>query len=247
VGEEIGTIWGLECLGFFESDEEAESWADQRKVSDNIVKTGAGDLKFKDQGVQDGKIDKGQETLDDPGDLIRIGNSSVRLPYSFDFTFAWNNFDLNVFFQGVGKRDFYPGVECAILWGPFNRWYNPVWKHIAGNYWTEDNRDAYFPRLRGYMSNNARNELGIPNTKYLQDASYLRLKTLTVGYTIPTKVTSKIGLSKVRMFFSGQNLLTFTRLFKCFDPEAINNLNNNGAGFVYPIQRTMTFGLDVNF
>ncbi len=247
VGEEIGTIWGLECLGFFESDEEAESWADQRKVSDNIVKTGAGDLKFKDQGVQDGKIDKGQETLDDPGDLIRIGNSSVRLPYSFDFTFAWNNFDLNVFFQGVGKRDFYPGVECAILWGPFNRWYNPVWKHIAGNYWTEDNRDAYFPRLRGYMSNNARNELGIPNTKYLQDASYLRLKTLTVGYTIPAKVTSKIGLSKVRMFFSGQNLLTFTRLFKCFDPEAINNLNNNGAGFVYPIQRTMTFGLDVNF
>lgn len=247
VGEEIGTIWGLECLGYFTSDEEAASWANQKKVSDNIVTPRAGDLKFKDQGVQDGKIDKGQETLDDPGDLIRIGNSSVRLPYSLDLTFAWNNFDLNIFFQGVGKRDFYPGAECAIFWGPYNRWYNPVWKHLEGNYWTEDNPDAYFPRLRAYMSNSTNNELGVPNTKYLQDASYLRLKTLTLGYTIPAKLTGKIGLSKVRMFFSGQNLLTFTKLYKCFDPEAINNLNNNGAGFVYPIQRTMTFGLDVNF
>ena len=247
VGEEIGTIWGLECLGYFSSDEEAAGWADQKKVTGTIQTLQAGDLKFKDQGAGDGIIDKGKETLDEPGDLVRIGNSSVRLPYSIDFTFNWNNFDFNIFFHGVGKRDFYPGTECAIFWGPYNRWYNPVWKHLAGNYWTEDNPNAYFPRLRAYQANVGSNELGTPNTKYLQDASYLRLKTLTLGYTIPQRLTQVVGLSRVRAFFSGQNLLTFTRLHECFDPEAINNLNNNGAGFVYPIQRTATFGIDVTF
>lgn len=246
VGEEIGTIWGLECLGFFQSKEEIAGWADQSKVTTNIKQLMPGDLKFKDQNA-DNVIDKGQETLNDPGDLVRIGNTSSRFPYSFDINLSWNNFDLNVFFQGVGKRDFYPGTESALMWGTYNRWYNPIWKHIAGNYWTEDNPDAYFPRLRGYMANNATNELGIPNTRYLQDASYLRLKTLTFGYTIPQHITRKVKIDKVRFFFSGHNLLTFTKLFECFDPEAISNLNGNGAGFVYPIQRTFTFGLDINF
>lgn len=246
VGEEIGTIWGLECLGYFSSDEEAQSWANQKKVQDNIKTVQAGDMKFKDQN-DDNIIDKGQQTLDDPGDLVRIGNSSARFPYSLDLAFNWNGFDLNLFFQGVGKRDFYPGAECAIFWGPYNRWYNPVWQHLEGAYWTEDNRDAYFPRLRAYMANNENNELGVANDKYLQDASYLRLKTLTFGYTIPSKLTKKICIDKARVFFSGQNLMTFTNLYECFDPEAINNINNNGAGFVYPIQRTLTFGLDINF
>lgn len=246
VGEEIGTIWGLETLGFFSSDEEAAGWADQTEVTTNMKNIGAGDIKFADLD-KNGKITKGKETLYDHGDLKRIGNTSIRFPYSIDLSLNWNNFDLNVFFQGVGKREFYPGPEAALFWGFYNRYYNPVMEHHVDNFWTPENPNAYFPRLRAYMANNTTNELGVSQTKYLQDASYLRLKTLTFGYTIPRHLTQKLRIEKLRVFFSGQNLLTFTKLHEAFDPEAISNISSNGAGLVYPIQRTFTFGIDLNF
>lgn len=108
---------------------------------------GAGDIKFADLN-KDGKITKGKETLYDHGDLKRIGNSSIRFPYSIDLSLAWNNFDLNVFFQGVGKREFYPGPEAALFWGFYNRYYNPVMEHHVGNFWTPENPNAYFPKPR---------------------------------------------------------------------------------------------------
>ncbi len=245
-GERIGTIWGFETLGFFSSDEEAAGWANQTEVTTNMKDIGAGDIKFADLN-KDGKITKGKETLYDHGDLKRIGNSSIRFPYSIDLSLAWNNFDLNVFFQGVGKREFYPGPEAALFWGFYNRYYNPVMEHHAGNFWTPENPNAYFPKPRTYMANNKTNELGVEQTRYLQDASYLRLKTLTFGYTIPQHLTRKLRIDKLRVFFSGQNLLTFTDLHEAFDPEAISNISSNGAGLVYPIQRTFTFGIDLNF
>lgn len=246
VGEDIGTIWGLTTLGFFESDEEAIGWADQTEVSMLPNDLGAGDIKFEDKN-NDGRITKGKQTLYDHGDLTRIGNSSIRYPYSFDMSFDWNNFDLNIFFQGVGQRDFYPGPEASLFWGFYNRYYNPVMEHHVGNYWTPENPNAYFPRLRAYIAQKDIHELGVTQTRYLQDASYLRLKTLSLGYTIPKSITMKAGLERVRMFFSGQNLLTFTKLHEAFDPEAIANSSGNGAGLVYPIQRTITVGLDINF
>jgi TonB-linked SusC/RagA family outer membrane protein len=246
VGEEIGTIWGLTTLGFFETDEEAMEWADQTEVSMLPNNLSAGDIKFADLN-RDGKITKGKQTLYDPGDLSRIGNTSIRYPYSFDFSIDWNNIDLNVFLQGVGQRDFYPGPEAAFFWGFYNRYYNPVMEHHVGNYWTPENTDAYFPRPRAYIAQKNNYDLGSTQTKYLQDASYLRLKTLTIGYTIPQVYTNKIWINKLRVFFTGQNLFTFTDLHEAFDPEAITNLNNNGAGLVYPLQRTFTFGADINF
>jgi len=246
VGERIGTLWGFETLGFFSSDEEAAGWADQTEVTTNMKNIGAGDIKFADLN-KDGRITKGKQTLQNHGDLKRIGNSSIRFPYSIDLSLMWNNFDLNVFFQGVGKRDFYPGPEASLFWGFYNRYYNPVMEHHVDNFWTPDNPNAYFPRPRAYMANNTTNELGVTQTRYLQDASYLRLKTLTFGYTIPRHLTRKLRIDKLRVFFSGQNLLTFTDLHEAFDPEAIANVSSNGAGLVYPMQRTFTFGIDLNF
>jgi len=246
VGEKIGTIWGLKTLGFFESDEEAQAWADQTEVGKNMKYFQAGDIKFEDKN-KDGKITKGKQTLYDHGDLERIGNTSARFPYSLDLLANWNNFDLNIFLQGVGKRDFYPGGETAYFWGFYNRWYNPVFEHIEGNYWTPENTNAYFPRPRAYTAIDDQTQLGVPQTRYLQDASYLRLKTLTFGYTIPKHLTRKLGLEKFRLYFTGQNLLTFTNLSKVFDPEAINSTEGTAAGFIYPIQKTLTFGLEVVF
>lgn len=246
VGEEIGTIWGLTTLGYFDSDEEALGWANQTEVSMLPNDLRAGDIKFEDIN-KDGKITKGKQTLYDHGDLRRIGNTSIRFPYSFDFTFDWNNIDINLYLQGVGQRDFYPGPESAFFWGFYNRYYNPVMEHHVGNYWTPENTDAYFPRPRAYIAQKDYYELGSVQTKYLQDASYLRLKTLTLGYTIPKTLTSKIWIDKLRVFFTGQNLLTFTKLHEAFDPEAISNISSNGAGLVYPVQRTLTFGVDINF
>ena len=249
-GEQVGTIWGFHTLGFFASDDEASHWANQSQVSELINQPLAGDIKFGDLNG-DGKIDRGGLTTSNPGDLMRIGNSSIRYPYSVDLRLQYAGFDLNVFFQGVGKRDFYPSREAAHFWGFYNRWNNPVYEHIAGNYWTPENPDAYFPRPRAYMALNENRPLGVKQTRYLQNAAYLRMKTMTLGYTLPTKLTQKAGISGVRVFFSGQNLITWTKLSKAFDPEAISDEVDsstfNGDGFVYPVQRVLTAGLEINF
>ncbi len=249
-GEQVGTIWGFHTLGFFASDDEASHCTNQSQVSELINQPLAGDIKFGDLNG-DGKIDRGGLTTSNPGDLMRIGNSSIRYPYSVDLRLQYAGFDLNVFFQGVGKRDFYPSREAAHFWGFYNRWNNPVYEHIAGNYWTPENPDAYFPRPRAYMALNENRPLGVKQTRYLQNAAYLRMKTMTLGYTLPTKLTQKAGISGVRVFFSGQNLITWTKLSKAFDPEAISDEVDsstfNGDGFVYPVQRVLTAGLEINF
>lgn len=249
-GERLGTIWGFNTLGLFASDDEASKWVDQTQVSELINKPLAGDIKFEDLNG-DGVINRGDLTIHKPGDVKRIGNTSIRYPYSLDFRFQYAGFDLNLFFQGVGKRDFYPSRESAYFWGFYNRWNNPVYEHLAGNYWTPENPNAYFPRPRAYMALNENRPLGVKQTRYLQNASYLRMKTLALGYSLPAKITRKAGISGARIFFSGQNLFTWTKLSKAFDPEAISDEVDsetfNGDGFVYPIQRVLTGGLEINF
>ena len=255
-GYEIGQIWGLTTEGLFKTDEEYQNHANQKKVQEVEYLRGghpmAGDIKFADING-DGEISMGNNTLDNHGDQQIIGNSSIRLPYSFGFNFNWNKIDLSAFFQGVGKRDFWPGRESAYFWGFYNRWNNPVYEHIAGNYWTEDNPEAYFPRLRAYQANPASStrSLSVVQTRYLQDASYLRLKSVVIGYSLNGRFLEKAGISNIRFFASGENLLTWTKMSKALDPEALNDEVDastfNGSGFVYPVQRTMTGGLEINF
>lgn len=254
-GMEIGEIWGYHTLGFFSSDDEYIKYGvDQRKVQSTSYSLNghplAGDLKFEDRNG-DKKIDNGANTANDPGDMYKIGNSQPRYSYGIGAGASWNGISLDVFLQGIGKRDFWPGIESGIFWGFYNRWNQPVYDHIYNNYWTPENPDAYFPRLRAYDALNGTRQLGVKQTRYLQNAAYLRVKNITLGYTLPARWMHSVGISSAKLFFSGQNLFEFTKLSKAFDPETIGDEadsgTSNGNGFVYPIQRTYTFGLDVNF
>ena len=256
VGQRLGDIWGFQTEGFFESESDIAKHADQSYfVVSNNNKLLPGDIKFADLNG-DGKVNKGKNTLDDPGDQKIIGNSSIRFPYGVTGIVDWNNFSLSFFFQGIGKRDWFPSTEAAYFWGQYNRPYSFL-PAFNLNRWTEENpsQDAYFPRYRGYVALSGTRELAVPQTRYLQNASYVRLKNLTIGYSLPHNLIQRLKLSAVRIYLTGQNLWTYSPMFKVtknFDPEVIEGsdpeINSGGGdGFSYPMQKTYTLGLNINF
>lgn len=239
VGQEIGEIWGLTTEGFFQSNEEVAHHADQREVASypGTRPVQAGDVKFKDVNG-DNIISEGSWTLDDHGDYKIIGNSRNRYSYGIDLELDWKGFDLRAFLQGVGKRDWYPGPGTHYFWGV----YAQPWASLTTfnlDHWTPDNRDAYFPRPKSYTAE-VRKELGIPQTRYLQNAAYMRMKNLTVGYTLQSEKIRGIKISNLRFYLSGENLFEFTKLMKYLDPE-------NPDGRDYPFQRTYSLGLNLSF
>ncbi len=260
VGQEIGEIWGYETLGFFTSEEDVANHADQsfiRNSNNNVWLPG--DLKFADlpnqNGEVDGVINSGDNTVDNPGDRRIIGNNSARYQFGFTLSGKWNGIGLSAFFQGIAKRDYYFSPEAGLFWGPYNRPYGYQPTKMMEDMWSEENPDAYFPRYRGYTALGTDRSLGAPQTRYLQDASYLRLKSLTIDYNVPQKWLQKTKLANVQVFASAQNLFTFSGLFKHtenFDPEVIEKpigelTNGSGEGYAYPQLKTTTFGLNVTF
>src|SRR5690554_2844638 len=246
-GQKMGEIWGLNTLGYFLTDDEAENGA---LLATNAYRpyATAGTIKFDDVNG-DGVIDFGSRTLENPGDYKIIGNTTPRYQYGITLNGSWKGFDFNAFFRGVGKQDIYPGSEAVNFWGPYNRKYQVMLKHTVEERWTPENPDAYFPRPQGYLALGS-NDLGVPQTKYLQDASFIRLKNLTVGYTLPASLTQKIKLSNLRVYVSGQNLWEATGLHFSLDPEGLTkdpdaNAGSVGLGTAYPIQRVYAFGFQI--
>ncbi len=254
VGQSIGEIWGYSIGGLFRSDQEAADYAvDQTLVNTQIRKAPgdwsrlqAGDVKFLDLDG-DNKITQGANTLDNHGDLKIIGNSNPRYRIGFNLSANWNGIDFSGFVQGIIRRDWYPGNNADKFWGPYSRpYYSFVPKDFEKDVWTPENPDAYFPLLRGYVALNGGGELNVKNDRYLQNAGYIRLKNIVIGYTIPTKLTEKIKLSKVRFYVSGENLLTGTKLrTQYIDPEQLDGDYTNGR--TYPLSKTVSVGLNVNF
>ena len=238
VGQKLGEIWGLTTLGFFQSKEEIENHADQTKVMayPNSSPIEPGDLKFADLDG-DGEVSNGEWTLDDHGDYKIIGNTTPRYNFGLDLYADWNNFDLRAFFQGVGKQDWYPNAGNHYYWGMYAQpWTNVLKSNM--DHWSVDNPNATYPRPKSYIAESEK-ELGAPQTKYLQSAAYCRLKNLTVGYTIPEAILSKIKIQNLRIYFSGENLFTIKSLPKQINPEGL-------SGSVYPYQRTFSFGLNLS-
>ena len=227
VGRKMGEIWGFRSTGLFQSDAEVASHADQSYLYGG--KWTAGDVKYVDLN-NDGKINIGKNTLDDPGDRTIIGNSTPRYSYGITAGFEFRNFDFEMFWQGVGKRDYMAGGNA--FWGFTSEWDTPL--KSEGDP-LGANTNAYYPRV-------ARN--GGKNTnvqsRYLQNAAYLRLKNITLGYSIPQTVLGKVGISRLRVYVQGENLLTFTPLIDAFDPEIINNMT-------YPITKKVSVGLNLTF
>lgn len=245
-GKEVGEIWGYVSDGLIQS--EGEDMPDQTAIYPNW---GPGDMKYVDLNG-DGEITPGTRTLTDHGDLKKIGNSSPRYNFGITGGFNWKGFDFYMQWNGVGKRDFVPNRASNTFWGMTHGWSSSaVFKGSpALDYWrpadeTNDfgpNTDAYLPKpyFSGESHKNRETQ-----SRYVLNASYLRLKNLQVGYTIPSNVTSKIYLQNVRVFLSGTNLLTFTDLPDTIDPEqGMHTYANGGA---YPISQSFSLGLNLTF
>jgi len=249
-GKRIGEIWGYTTDGYFKTDAEAKTypinqvWLN-RIMESNDIPLAAGDLRFVDLDG-DGKITAGQNTVDDPGDQKIIGNSTPRFSYGLNLSADWNHFDFSVFFQGIGRMDWYPGSKADRFWGPFSRPYSSfIPENFESLIWSENNPDAYFPRLFTYKALNARNELCEANNKYLQSLAYLRLKNIMIGYTLPNSLTSKLKISKLRIFLNAENALTWTALeTKYIDPE---QAMAEGDARTYPFSKTYSFGVNMTF
>ncbi|WP_435531829.1 SusC/RagA family TonB-linked outer membrane protein [Spirosoma liriopis] len=263
-GQKVGEIWGYETAGFFTSEEDIKNSPKQTLFkASNTGQWLPGDIKFRDLNG-DGVINNGDNTVGNPGDRRIIGNSTPRYTYGVMLGADWNNFFVSAFFQGVGKQDWWPGSEAGSFWGQYNRPYNKLPEWQLGNIWSADNPNAYLPRYRGYVSQNSAGELYQTQTRYLQNAAYLRMKNVQVGYNLPRLFIKKVGMNSARVFVSGENLLTWSPLYKITKDIDIENIgrsdavlnppsssdpnsNNSGNGNNYPILKSFTFGLSATF
>ena len=253
-GREVGEIWGLETIGIAKSENEMQAHllSLPNGGQDAIgSKWSAGDIMYRDLN-EDGKISKSAGTLDDHGDLKVIGNSTPRYFFGIDLNADWKGFDIRLFFQGVMKRDFWGTNNfCGYLFGAYgtqSMWGARGLKEHEDYFRAEDiglsghtipaNLDAYYPRP--IFSEGGKNQE--IQTRYLQDASYIRLKNFQLGYTFPAKWMKSMGLTRCRVFVSGENLWTGTSLSSLFDPETISGGNGGNA---YPLSSTWSFGLSL--
>ncbi len=260
VGMTLGEIWGFEVDGLFQSDAEAQAYAQEVDLSYiNKRLTGgwlAGDPKYLDING-DGKISVGANTVDDPGDRKILGNKLATLQYGITAGFDYFGFDVSIFLQGTGNHYWYPNDESMAFWGPYSRPYcTYLDDNFLDNVWSESNPDAYFPRPRAYSAFTTGATLSNVNSRYLQNLRYLRLKNVSVGYTVPQKASKKIGIEKLRVYFSGENLAYWSPLKEHtthIDPEAaFDRVDSSGAttrynNAFYPWQKTFMFGIDITF
>lgn len=243
----LGEIWGYETIGIAKSDEEMDAHlASLPKGGQSALgsKWAAGDIMYKDING-DGKVDGGGNTAKNPGDMKVIGNSTPRYMTSLTLDASWKGFDIRAFFQGVLKRDYW--VSDSYFWGA----YGSIWRskalspHLDYFRAEEDhplgqNLDAYYPRpLFNWSQKNHKTQ-----TRYLQDASYIRFKNLQLGYTLPADFTQQYGIQKCRAFISGENIMTFSDLCDIFDPETVDR---GAAGSAYPLAQTWAVGINVTF
>ena len=272
-GKEYGEIWGFETDRYFTFDDfttdgegnlvYADGVASQKALEKGSFIYGPGDIKFVDQNG-DGKIDWGKGTKDDHGDLVKIGNETPRFQYSFRLGADWKGFDIDLFFQGVGKRDVWSPSAFVM---PLTRGADAIYAWQT-DYITEAEyaaktirQDAAYPRM--YPGNAGQGVPGAnvtaigcnnfyPQDKYLINLAYLRLKNLTVGYTLPQKWTRKATIEKVRIYASFNNLadlVNHTAQYG-FDPEVstgrgTGGFGNGTYGRVEPLMRSYSFGLQV--
>jgi hypothetical protein len=226
VGKKVGEIWGYVSDGLFQSTEDVNRHANQSQLYGGTWNPG--DVKYRDLNG-DGKITPGNNTLDSAGDQKVIGNTTPRYQFSLNTGVRWRSFDIGIILQGVGKSDFVPDGR---YYGIASEWDVPM--QLASNFWSYARPGGFLPRpyIDGGHGNRS------VTTRYLQNAAYLRVKQLSLGYSLPARLAAKMASSQVRLYFTGQNILTFTSLSKLYDPE---NLNVQG----YPITKSFSFGINV--
>lgn len=222
-GLPYGQYYMLECIGVFA--DEAEVSSSPKQFNDD---TRPGDLKYKDQN-NDGVINN--------DDRVTMGGRFPDFEYSLSASASWKGFDLSLMGQGVAGKKYYTDE-----WGvrPFRQGSAPTREYVEGMWTQERPNNAKHPRL--YYDNLGGNKNTRSNSYFLQNASYFRLKNLTLGYTLPKFLTDKVKMSRVRIYFSGDNLFTVTNFYG-LDPER----EGDGRATVYPQNKIYSFGLNVEF
>ena len=227
-GFPLNSVWGYRTDGYFQSQAEADAY--KAKVNYPFFPNPkAGDIRYMDLNG-DGVITGGDGTPENPGDLVYLGTTNARYVYGLDLGGSWKGFDFTIFLQGAAKRSFL--IQEGTLSPIFGTADMPWTIHM--DRWTPENPDAFFPRMYQTSSHNYR-----PSDKWAQDGSYVRLKNVQLGYTLPIR-NKKIQAIKV--YVSGQDLWESTKVLKVFDPE----VGNDVSATTYPFYRTISFGLNIS-
>jgi hypothetical protein len=180
------------------------------------------------------------------GDLTVVGNTTPRYAYSFTGSLEWKGLALSFLLQGIGRMNYAPQPGDAYFWGSGALAQVTVFKQHL-NYWTAANPGAYYPNPYAAPAGSIHtytNKTQEISDRYLQNAAYLRLKNVTLNYTLPEKITRSLRMNKISVFASGENLFTLTKLAKMFDPETI--IGGEGPGKIYPLSKVVSFGLNVS-
>lgn len=256
-GQTLGELWGYEIDGLFANQGEVNDYMSRvdpvrSEVYTDIVGVldskapglHPGDVRYVDLNG-DGVITSGNNTVDNPGDRRIIGNTQPRYNYNFHVSAEWYGVDISLYFQGIGRRDWYPMTEATTYWGPYSRPYQGFMaKDFMSNVWSEDNPSAYFPRYRAYEALGSANSLGPANSRYMINVGYLRLKNVTVGYTLPCW---KRVFSEFRIYFSAENPWYWSPLLKycrSIDPE---QAIAGSQAITYGFAKSFTFGITATF
>ena len=247
-GRKVGEIWGYRADGLIQNQAEADEFNKLDLSYISAKDWTPGDVRYIDLNG-DGKIDRGNNVLGDMGDQEIIGSSLPRFQYTINGNIAWKGLSLSMMWQGIGKRDWNPGTAVYFWgWGPYAQ-VTVFDQHL--DYWREDNTDAYYPKPYIHSAGGVgpfRNKNMQTSDRYLQNARYCRLKNITLAYDFPKELIYKAHLTKLQLYFSGENLLTFTPLAKMFDPESIYTSNSytSEGGKNYPMNKVLSVGLVVN-
>lgn len=228
VGEAMNSYYIYRADGFFNSQEEADAYT--AKYGNPFGKTfKAGDLRYVDTN-KDGKL-----TADD---REYCGSSDPKIIYGFNINAGWKGIDLSLMFNGAaGVKRLFDGYE---VYGNFSgdaAHPATIWRDA----WTPDNHDASMPRIF-YDTNSASSSRSVESDFWLQDTSYLRLKNLQLGYTLPKGWLNSVGVENIRIYYSVENLLTFDKMKINIDPESTSQRLSS-----YPLLRTHAFGVNVTF
>lgn len=254
VGMVLGEIWGYTTERYYTIDDFQDGWQNGVwKLKDGVTTIKGnnnirpGDIMFKNLRDDEtngslNQIDNGRDNIEDPGDRSIIGNETPRYHFGATAGVNYNGFDLSIFLQGVGKRDAWLGgdLRFPLSYGSFGTVYShqlDFWKpkDSANGNWEAINPNAEFPRLYDESKNAGSNNR--IQTKYIANGAYIRLKNITLGYTLPKSIVNKLSFSNIKIFISGENVYTWDKLPKGYDPERLN--------WGYPFYATYSFGVNL--
>lgn len=235
-GYAMNSVWVYKTDGYFQSESELQNAPSYAQFINKTGVPGLGDVKYLDLNG-DGKITPGGNTLGDTGDLIYLGDTNPRYQFGINANLGYKNFDFSFFIQGIGKRLLKPSNE--LIQPQLYSWYLPM--DFQMDYWTEDNRDAAFPRPFLEGSHNFQN-----SDKWYLSGAYARLKNVQLGYSLSKAQFAKLPFERVRLYVSAEDILTVSKLgvFKgAIDPEI---RPEDGKVSPYPFATTVSFGLNID-